>query len=494
MPNESWNKLEPYFEKQKRLRHLISLLNFDIETTAPEKAIEAENDLLNFYISEYASISSDKEFVALVKAAKEEGGLNDAQALKIEDLLEDIEYFEKVSLEKYAKWNKDICKCIEMWKKAKNASDWSIVEPYFKTVVEEKREEADYLRKPFHKTRYDAFLSQYEKGQTQEDVDKVFEPLKKFLIENLPLVLEKQKSAKLPPLLPHDKDAQAHLSLDLLRAIGYDLTRGVLRETEHPFSDNLAKDDCRVTTHYYVNDWRSSMFSVIHEGGHSIQFQNWPDYQHENHVNGRASAALCETHSRFYENLIGRNRHFAPTLLKLCQKNLGGEFVDMTEEEFYNIINQVTRSLVRTESDEYTYCLHIILRYELERDLINGDLEVENIREAWNAKYQEYLGVTPPNDAQGIMQDVHWYQASFGYFPSYALGNLYGAQILAKMKEDVDVDACMDKGDLSPIQDWLREKDFYYDYLNPNDWIKKVVGKEMDSSYFINYLKDKFLA
>ena len=493
MPNSSIEKLKPFFEKRDRLRHLLGIISFDVETTAPEKTIEAENDLMNFYSAELAEISQDKEFVALVKTAKEEGGLNDAEALLIDDLLFDISYMEKLPIEKFMEWNRDISKCMEMWKKAKNASDWSVVEPYFERLVEIKREESELLRLPFHKTKYDAFLSQYEKGQTQEDVDRVFEPLKKFLIENLPIVLQKQSRLEMPPLLPHDKDSQAHLSIDLLKAIDYDLTRGVLRETEHPFSDSIARDDCRVTTHYYEEDWRSSMYSVIHEGGHAIQFQCWPDYQFENHVNSRASAALCETHSRLYENLLGRSRAFAPVLLCLCKKNLGGEFENMSVDGFYNLVNQVTRSLVRTEADEYTYCLHIILRYELERDLINGKLEVKDLPEAWKAKYKEYLGIDVPDDAHGVLQDVHWYGGGFGYFPSYALGNLYGTQILAKMKEEIDVDTLLTKGDTKPIKEWLTKNDFAFDYLNPNDWIKKVVGKEMDPSYFIEYLRKKFI-
>ena len=493
MPNSALTKLAPYFEKMDRLKHLLSVISFDVETTAPEKAIEKENDLLNFYSAELASVSKDPEFIALVKQAKEEGGLNDAEKLLIGDLLKNIEFMEKIPLETYAEWDRDASKCTQMWKKAKNNADWSIVEPYFEKVVANKRKEALLWAKPNQKTPYDAFLSLFEEGQTEEDVDAVFIPLKKFLIDNLPTVLEKQKAKKLPLLLPHDKDSQAHLSIGLLNAIGYDLSRGVLRETEHPFSDSVAKDDCRVTTHYYEDDWRSSMYSVIHEGGHSIQFQNWPEYQFKNHVNGRASAALCETHSRFYENIIGRSRSFTPTLLNLCKTHLGEEFLDMDEEGFYNLVNQVERSLIRTESDEYTYCLHIILRYELERDLINGKIEVKDIREAWNQKYEECLGVKVPDDAQGILQDVHWFGGSFGYFPSYALGNIYGAQILAKMKESLDFDDLLRKGNLKPILKWLRENDFAYDYLNPNDWIKKVTGEKMNPTYFKDYLAAKFL-
>lgn len=492
MPRESILALKPYFDKARRLAHLISLLSFDVETTAPADAVEEENDLLAHYSSEYAAIFQDKEFVRLVKAAKEED-LNEAERLHIGDLLEEIEYMEQLPIEKYEAWEKDTYACIAKWKEAKNASDWSIVLPYFKRLVDIKREEAKLRSKPEHKTIYDAFLSEYEKGQKEADIDAVFEPLKKFLVDHFPEVLQRQSTLQRPAILPHDEDAQRHLAIGLLQAIDYDLNRGVLRETEHPFSDNIARNDCRVTTHYHVDDWRSSMYSVLHEGGHAIQFQNWPDYQFDYYVNGRASAALCETHSRFYENLIGRSRAFTPTLLSACRTYLGGEFIDMSEEEFYNAVNEVTRSLVRTESDEYTYCLHIILRYELERDLINGRIEVEELPKLWNAKYKEYLGIDVPNDAQGILQDVHWFQGAFGYFPSYALGNIYGAQILQTMKKALDVDALIHEGNLKPILDWLREKDFAYDYLNPSDWIAKVTGESMNPGYFETYLLEKFL-
>ena len=492
MPNEAINKLQPFFEKKERLNHLLAVVNFDVETCAPEQAIEKENDLLSFYEAEYVAIDKDPEFIALVKQAKELGGLNDAEELLIDDLLFDIEIMEKVPLEKYIEWSKADSKCIEMWKKAKNANNWNIVLPYFKKVVDIYREKSALFAKPFHKTKYDAYLSLFEKGQTEEDVDKIFEPLKKFLIDNLDRVLENQAKHPIPPIKPHNADAQAHLSIGLLEAINYDLTRGVLRETEHPFTNDIARDDCRVTTHYYEEDWRSSMYSVIHEGGHALQFQNWPEYQFVNHVNGRASSALCETHSRMYENIIGRSREFTPTLLNLCKKHLGEEFLDMDNETFYQTVNQVTRSLIRCDADEYTYCLHIILRYELERDLINGKIEVEDLPKLWNKKYEEYLGITPPNDKVGVLQDTHWYGGAFGYFPSYALGNLYGAQIVHYMKKELPFDELVSKGDLKPILKWLTDKDFAFDYLDPKDWILKVTGEEMNPEYFIEYLKNKF--
>ncbi len=491
--SEAFKKVIPFLEKKRKLGHLLGIISFDVETIAPEKGIEAQNDLLNEYGAEYAAIAQDPAYIEAVKAAKEEGGLNEAQNLLIEDALEQIEFMSKIDMDTYIRWSKVSAKCGEVWKKAKNASSWEMVKPYFAALVEAKKEEAKLLHKPFHKTAYDAFLDQYEKGQTQEDIDRVFTPLKRFLIENIPLVLEKQSKLDMPKILPHDKDSQAHLSIGLLKAIGYDLSRGAIAETEHPFSNDIARNDCRVTTHYYESDWRSSMYSVIHEGGHSIQFQGWGDYHYDNYVEGRASAALCETHSRFYENLIGRSKAFAPILLGLCKEHLKGEFLTMSEEQFYNTVNEVSRGLIRTESDEFTYCLHIIIRYELERDLINGLIDVDHIKDAWNQKYKEYLGVEVPDDAHGILQDVHWFSGSFGYFPSYALGNMYGVQIMAKMKESLPVDKLLKEGDVEPIRAYLASNDFAFDYLNPKEWIKKVSGEEMNPSYYVSYLKEKFI-
>ena len=183
MPNEAIKKLAPFFEKRERLAHLLGIINFDVETCAPEKAIEKQNELLSFYSAEYASISKDPEFIALVKEAKELGELNDAEELLIDDLLYDISIMEKIPIEKYIEWDVATAKCTEMWKKAKNASDWNIVLPYFKKVVEIYKEQSELYHLPFHKTPYDSFLSLFEKGQTEEDVDRIFEPLKKFLIE-----------------------------------------------------------------------------------------------------------------------------------------------------------------------------------------------------------------------------------------------------------------------------------------------------------------------
>lgn len=486
----TFKALETFLEHHRRLSQLISVLNFDLETKAPLKSFEERNKIISFYASERASISENEEFIRLIDALSKEK-LNEPLSLFVKDQRNGIEHMAKIGSDRFFHWNVNIGKSTELWMKAKKENDFSVVKEALRRVIEDKKEEAKLLRKPDQKTLYDYFLNEYEKGMNEEKIDAVFGPLKEFLVQNLPTVLKKQEKWIIPQILPHPKHEQEHLALDVLDLIGYDMERGALAETEHPFSDYVARDDHRVTTHYR-EDWRSSLFSVLHEGGHAIQFQAWGHTHYDNYVDGRASAAMCETHSRFFENVIGRSRAFSKTLLNLCKTAFNSEFVAMTDDEFYKSINVVKPSLIRTAADEYTYCLHIIIRYELERDLINGKLEVDDLPKAWNQKYHDYLGVAVPADDVGVLQDIHWYEGLIGYFPSYALGNIYGTQILSVIKRDVDFEGALERADLKPILNWLNRNDFAIDYFDPDDWIMKVTGQKMDVSYFKSYLRDKY--
>lgn len=489
--NKTFNKLVPFLIERRKLNHLLSTLNYDIQTTCPEKAIEEEGEIFAEYAAKSASLFQNEAFLDLVKQAKIEGDLTPQQKLLIDDFLDEADFMSKISMETYTKWHRAMDMGNAMWRKYRPLDDFASYLPYWEASIEAKKEELKARRKPYHKTLYDVALDQFEKGNSQEKLDAVFNPLKEYLVSNLPKVLERQKGA-LPTLPAYPKHKQEALAYDLLRLIGYDLTRGALRESAHPFSDMASHNDTRITCHYR-DDFSDNMFTVLHEGGHCMQFQNWPASHYENFVEGRVSAAQCETHSRFYENLLGRSKELAPHLKELCQKNLGDEFASLSIEDFHRIIHACSPGLIRCNADEFTYCLHIIVRYEIERDLINGDIECKDVPAIWKAKYKEYLGIDVPNDKDGCMQDVHWSDGEVGYFPSYALGNLYGAQIKARMEEDIDVASCLRKADLEPIRKWLAEKDFAYDYLDPDDWIKKVTGEEMNPNYFIKHLEEEFL-
>ena len=493
MSSPAFEQLKPFLAKKRKLNHVISLLNWDIETCAPEKAMDEEADLLADFYAEQIQIDQDPEYIRLIQEALADKNVNERQRCLLVLLSRDIEFASKLPAETLRKWNKTTSKCTEVWRKCKHAGDYETLLPYFKELVGIKREEARLKSKPHHKTAYDALLEDYEAGYSEEVLDKIFGVLRDFLVKNLPNAIKKQERLHEPPILEHPKHEQQSLSYDVLRLEGFDFSRGCLGEAEHPFTDWPAKFDFRVTTHYYDEDWRMSLYSVLHEGGHAIHGQLWPETHYEDFVNSLATSAICETHSRFFENIVGRSEEFAPHLLDLCRKNLGGEFLSMDVPAFVAAIRHVQPSLVRTESDEFTYCLHIIIRYELERDLINGVISVDELPSLWNAKYKEYLGIEVPNNTLGVLQDTHWFSGLFGYFPSYALGNLCGAQLLFAMRKDLSFEGALSNGSTEPIRNWLASHDVCNDYLPPNEWLKISSGEYLNPSYFLDYLESRYL-
>ena len=490
---KEFDALKPYLDKKRDLRYLSSIVYYDLQTKAPVQTIEKESEIANNISADIASISQDPEYIKAVKAFAAANGKNPEQTRLAELLMEDISFMEKVTIEQYSAWNQAISASNAAWRKYREINDFAAFLPYWEKAIKAQKEICAIKKTDKQKTLYDVCLNDYEPGSTEEQVEGVFEPLKKALIEMLPRAMKRQESLDVPEVYPISIAKQSELTPKLLKLIGYDLSRGAIAESAHPFSDSLSKHDARITTNYDLEDYHGNLSTVLHEGGHCMEFQNWPDSHYENYVEMVATAAVCETHSRFYENLLGKSKELAPVLLKLCQETFGGDFLKMSAEEFYNGENLVRPSLIRCDADELTYSLHIIIRFEIERDLINGKIEAKDVPAIWNAKYKEYLGIDVPSDKDGCMQDTHWSENLFGYFPSYALGNLYGAQILHKMKQDIDVHSCLKQGDLEPIREWFATYDFAYDYLHPEDWIKKVTGEKLDARYFIEYLQEKFL-
>ena len=249
----------------------------------------------------------------------------------------------------------------------------------------------------------------------------------------------------------------------------------------------------RVTTHYYEDSFISNVFTTLHEGGHALFMQNEPEELHRNHCDNNMSNAMHETISRFYENLIGRSEEFIACVSPKIREYAGGTFDDISDRELYEAVNVARPGLIRTEADELSYCLHILIRYELEKALLNGEITVDEIPALWNAKYKEYLGVDVPDDAHGCLQDVHWSGYAFGYFPSYALGNAYGVQILRTMERDFDVFGAVREGRLTAIRDWLVEHVFSIASLStPDEWIRAITGESLNVNYYLDYLEEKF--
>lgn len=484
--------LEPYLKQLRHAHYLSSLLYFDLATACPDKSIESQSELVNEQDEEMAKIFSSPDFVSKVEALANLPTISKEEKRLADSLSFNIELLKKMPLEEYMKARKAFSKSNEMWRKYKETNQFSEWLPYWKDCIAYARKIDTLMMKEGMETPYDSALDMYEPGERSKDLDRIFEPIKNCIKTLLPKVLEKQSHFPKIEIKPYSIDQQRHLAYAVLNWEKYDLSKGCMRESMHPFTTDISQNDTRITTSYSFSDWRNALYSEIHEAGHALEFQNKPQEMYDNYLESVNTAAICETHSRLYENIFGRSLEFMPTLKELCAQHLDPSFKEMDVMDFYRLINYVKPITNRCDSDELTYSLHIIIRYEIERDLINGVIECEEVPAIWKTKYKDYLGVDVPNDTEGCMQDIHWTDNEIGYFPSYLLGNLYGAMIFEKMEEDIHVSSLLQENKMDEILSYLTKNDYAYDWMEPNDWIKKVTGKELTSEPFIHYLEKKY--
>lgn len=381
-----------------------------------------------------------------------------------------------------------------VWAKARKENDFSIYEETLSSIismVQEKAQRYGYVDDP-----YDALLDVFEPGTTTAEVDSLFTQMRSDILA----VLDRLGDSR-PPVddtflySTYAQDKQALFSKEVLDAMGFDWNRGISGISTHPYTISLGTDDIRITTRYTEPSVTSPLFSSIHEGGHALYEMGASNGMTRGTclANG-ASLAFHESQSRLWENMIGRSEafwsYFFPRLKNMFPIQLEGVGV----HGFVDAINVVKPSCIRVDADEVTYGLHIILRFELERRLLSGDLTVRELPEAWNDAMESLLGIRPKSEREGVLQDVHWSMGELGYFPTYALGNLYGAQILHTMKSDMDVDATIATGDFTPIREWLDTRILRFGAMyKPKELLLKVTGAPLDARYFNDYLTKKYL-
>jgi carboxypeptidase Taq len=341
---------------------------------------------------------------------------------------------------------------------------------------------------------YDGLLDIYEPGMSTVEIDAVFTPLRERLLS----LLKKIKLCPSPDTgflnQLFDPEKQVRFNQRLMDYLGFDRSRGRLDASAHPFTTTLGPCDVRITTRYFPDNLLSSIFSVIHESGHAFYEMGFaPELQGGCLADG-ASMAFHESQSRFWENVVGRSRAFWEGFFPALQDAFPGQLDRVSTEAFYRAVNQVKPSLIRVDADEVSYALHIILRFELEKRLISGELEAERLPAAWRDYSREYIGVESENDADGVLQDVHWSMGSFGYFPSYALGNLYGLQILRKIKSDIPgFENTVKQGKFAPLRDWLNDNIYCWGCrLEPVELLRKITGEKLSVIPFVEYIEEKY--
>ena len=473
----------------------IGKMDFDIQCCAPEEGLEQAGEDIAVLSQQYFKLTHSKKFEKLVtELAADHEGLTPVQQKVVEHLNDSWQKVKNIDAKLDYEMTLAGSRAYAKWLEAKKANDYSIFRDSFAELIGYTRKAID-LRDEKKETYYDTCLDDFEKGGSIAQLDAFFGALKARIV---PLLAKIQKDGK--PIRtdfmtrPCPIPQQEAFSKYLLELEGLRQKALVLMTTEHPFTTNFGQHDVRVTTHYYEENFISNIFTTLHEGGHALFMQNEPDEFYQEHACDSMTSAMHECISRFYENLIGRSKAFIHFVYPKLREITGDTFADVTERELYEAANVAQPGLIRCDADELTYCLHIMIRYELEKAFVNGEITVDEIPALWNAKYKEYLGLDVPDDAQGCLQDVHW-SGSYGYFPSYALGNAYGAQILRTMEKDIDVFGLAEKGDLLPIRDWLKEHVFSIASIStPDEWIRAITGESLNVEYFLDYLEKKFTA
>ncbi len=487
-------KFRKLVKKKNRIYANLSLLQWDLETKTPIKSRAYLSELVAELSMQEYDLFTSEEFKNLVEELnKEKESLSEIERKEIEISMEEIEKMKKIPSDEYEAYAKLTSINQGIWEEAKAKNDFSIIKDGLEKIFYYSKKFAEYRRKN-EKNLYDVLLNDYEKGMDTEKLDIFFSELKKEIVPFLKKIQEKKKTLKEEYKLnvPVDEDIQFKFAKYLSEYVGFDFEKGLIETSEHPFTLNLNKNDVRLTTNNKKNMPFSTVFSIIHESGHGIYEQQTADNLIDTLLGTGGTMGLHESQSRFMENIVARNKAFWKPLYKKSQ-----EFYpflkDISFEEFSKQINKIEPGLIRVEADELTYSLHIMVRYEIEKMIFANEVNIDELPKIWNQKMKEYLGIEPKNDAEGVMQDVHWYCGLIGYFPSYAIGNAYASQIYNAMKKDFDVEKALENQELNKITDWLGEKIHKYGRLkDTTEIIKEITGEELNPKYYIEYLKEKY--
>lgn len=469
-------------------------MHWDSRTGAPKNGSEDRAESIGQLSTDIFNIQTSDRMKELIDVLYERfDDLSEDTKKAVELAKKEYEENKKIPEAEYKEYVILCSKAETAWEEAKGKSDFSLFSPYLEQLIEFNKRFITYWGYQEHP--YDALLDLFEPGVTVKVLDQLFAELKEAII---PLVKQVTASGNKPDTSfitkAFPKEKQKELSLYFLQELGYDFDGGRLDETVHPFATTLNRGDVRVTTRYDEKDFRTAIFGTIHECGHAIYEQNIDEALSGTNLSDGASMGIHESQSLFYENFIGRNKHFWTPYYKKIQEASPVQFKDISLDDFVRAINESKPSFIRVEADELTYPLHIIIRYEIEKAIFSNEVSVEDLPSLWNQKYQDYLGITPQTDAEGILQDVHWAGGDFGYFPSYALGYMYAAQLKQKMLEDLpEFDALLERGEFHPIKQWLTEKvHIHGKRKKPLDIIKDATGEELNVRYLIDYLSNKY--
>lgn len=479
-------------QTQAAYNHALGVLYLDATTVAPSDTWEGRGktmEIMSQITYDLIANPENGELLAYLEANLKD--LDEQAKRETEVVRKQYDQIHRIPAEEYVAYDVLLNEAQNVWHKAKKEDDFASFAPYLEKILEYNKKFAGYYNPDM--APYDALLNEYEEGLNTATLDTFFAQLRETIV---PLIAKVQQAEPIDDTFLYKHypvEVQRKFSDYLMEVLGMDRSHSTIAETEHPYTTNFNNKDVRITTHYYEDNLVSSMFSVIHEGGHALYELGADDRYNYTALSGGVSMGIHESQSRFYENIIGRSEAFVHAIFPMTKELFPEQMAGVDETMFYRAINKAEPSLIRTEADELTYALHIMVRYEIEKQLMAGTLEVKEVPSQWKRLYKEYLGVDVPNDREGCLQDSHWSGGAIGYFPSYALGSAYGPQMLKKMEADLgDIWTDVYNGDLSKVTGWLKEHiHCHASFIKPGVLFESVCGK-FDAKYYTDYLTEKF--
>lgn len=490
--NELYNLYKTKMQKIADVKYASAVLQWDQETYLPPKGGPIRGQQIAT-LSEIAhQLFTDEKMGDLLQELNSKQDLNQKEKINVALSLDDFNKNNKLPTEFVRQMSEQVNKSFHAWIKARKENSFAVFQQPLNALIQLKKQEADYLGYQLHP--YNALMNDYDKGLTIAFADKVFADLKPQLSTLIDVTKNKTQIDNSFLHQHFEKDSQWKFGIELLKQMHFDFEAGRQDISEHPFSINFNNSDVRVTTRIDENDFGNMTWSCIHEGGHALYEQGLPAAEYGLPLGEYCSLSMHESQSRLWENCVGRGKAFWQHNMPFLKKSFPKQIKDITEEQFYAGINKVQPSLIRTEADELTYHFHVMIRYEIEKSLIEGSILTKDIPAYWNELYQQYLGITVPDDKQGCLQDVHWSHGSFGYFATYSLGSLYAAQLFNSANKAIpSLQNDLTLGNNAGLLDWLRQHIHQHGrFYTSEELCQQATGETLNSKYFIDYAFKKY--
>ncbi|MBI4212504.1 MAG: carboxypeptidase M32 [Deltaproteobacteria bacterium] len=492
--NQTYEQCQAYMKDLSALSGAMGLLGWDQETMMPKKATEARSEQISALagvLHERATAKQLGDWLHELRANSSELSADEQPCVR--EWLRDYEKSVKIPPELAKELAKTTSLSQHAWAEARKKSDFAAFAPWLKKVVDLKRQQADALG--YEGVRYDALLDNYEPRMTVKELDPIIEGVRQGLVPIVAAIHEsKKKITNVLITKKYPEAQQEKLCREVVVAMGLDGDMSRMDRSTHPFCGGTHATDVRITTRFSEKWLPAALYGAIHEAGHGLYEQGVDPKYYGTPLAESISLGIHESQSRLWENLVGRSEPFSRYLFPKLKKYFPSVVRSANAQKFYEAINTVKPSFIRVEADEVTYNLHVVLRYEIERALIGGDIQVKELPGVWNDKMQTYFGIRPKKDADGVMQDVHWSAGLFGYFPTYLLGNLYAAQWWEKIQKKIpDLNQQIAKGKFLVLREWLRENIHRHGRrYSASELVERVTGKSLTAEPFLAYLHAKY--